>query len=194
LFPDPGAIRSRFQMTFDPKALLSRVRVPAGFVFAALYLYFSRPSSQSIWIGGGLAFVGILIRAWATGHIRKNDELTVSGPYALTRNPLYLGSFVIGLGFSIAGGNLFIPAVFLACFAAIYAPVMQREMEYLKNKFPQEYEHYQATVPLFFPRLTPGRTGQGHFSFQRYMKHREYQAFAGFVSAISFLILKLHIS
>jgi protein-S-isoprenylcysteine O-methyltransferase Ste14 len=181
-------------MTFDPKALLSRVRVPAGFVFAALYLYFSRPSSQSIWIGGGLAFVGILIRAWATGHIRKNDELTVSGPYALTRNPLYLGSFVIGLGFSIAGGNLFIPAVFLACFAAIYAPVMQREMEYLKNKFPQEYEHYQATVPLFFPRLTPGRTGQGHFSFQRYMKHREYQALAGFVAAISFLILKLHIS
>jgi protein-S-isoprenylcysteine O-methyltransferase Ste14 len=181
-------------MNFDPKALLSRIRVPAGFVFAALYLYFSRPSNQSIWIGGGLAFVGILIRAWATGHIRKNDELTVSGPYALTRNPLYLGSFVIGLGFSIAGGNLTIPAVFLACFAAIYAPVMQREMEYLKHKFPGEYERYQSMVPLFFPRLTSERMGHGHFSFHRYVKHREYQALAGFVAAISFLILKLRLS
>ena len=181
-------------MPFDPKPLLSRIRVPAGFVFAVLYLYFSTPSNQSLWLGGGLAFVGILFRAWATGHIRKNDELTVSGPYALTRNPLYLGSFVIGLGFSIAGGKLIIPAVFLGCFAAIYAPVMQREMEYLKHKFPSEYERYQATVPLFFPRLTPERIGQGQFSFHRYMKHREYQALAGFVAAISFLILKLHIS
>lgn len=181
-------------MTFDPRALLSRVRVPAGFVFAALYLYFSTPSSRELWIGGSLAFVGIVIRAWATGHIRKNDELTVSGPYALTRNPLYLGSFIIGLGFSIAGGNLVIPAVFLVCFAAIYAPVMQREMEYLKRKFPGEYLRYQATVPLFFPRLTPANIGSGQFSFHRYMKHREYQALAGFVAAISFLILKLHFS
>lgn len=181
-------------MTFDAKALLSRIRVPAGFLFAALYLYFSTPSSQSLWIGGSLAFAGILIRAWATGHIRKNDELTVSGPYAWTRNPLYLGSFVIGLGFSIAGGNVIIPAVFLACFAAIYAPVMQREMEYLKRKFPGEYERYQATVPLFFPRLTPERMGQGNFSFHRYLKHREYQALAGFVAAIGFLILKLQFS
>lgn len=181
-------------MTFDPKALLSRIRVPAGFVFAALYLYFSTPSNESIWIGGSLALFGILIRAWATGHIQKNDELTVSGPYALTRNPLYLGSFVIGLGFSIAGGNLAMPAMFLACFAAIYAPVMQREMEYLKHKFPSEYERYQATVPMFFPRLTPEGMGQGRFSFQRYVKHREYQALAGFVGALTFLILKLHIS
>jgi protein-S-isoprenylcysteine O-methyltransferase Ste14 len=181
-------------MSLDPKALLTRIRVPAGFVFSALYLYFSTPSNQSLWIGGSLGFVGIVIRAWATGHIRKNDELTVSGPYSLTRNPLYLGSFIIGLGFSIAGGNFIIPALFLACFATIYAPVMQREMEYLKRKFPAEYERYQATVPLFFPRLTPVRMGQGQFSFHRYMTHREYQALAGFVAAISFLILKLHIS
>lgn len=191
----PGLARHNqiptFEMTFDPKALLSRIRVPAGFVFAALYLYFSTPSNQTLWIGGGLAFGGILIRAWATGHIRKNDELTISGPYSLTRNPLYFGSFVIGLGFSIAGGNLIIPGLFLACFAAIYAPVMQREMEYLAKKFPREYGSYRATVPLFFPWLPPKTMAQGQFSFQRYMQHREYQALAGFVAAISILILKL---
>jgi hypothetical protein len=71
---------------------------------------------------------------------------------------------------------------------------MQQEMDYLKHKFPREYKCYQATVPLFFPRLTPEGMGQGHFSFHRYMKHREYQALAGFVAAISFLILKLHTS
>jgi protein-S-isoprenylcysteine O-methyltransferase Ste14 len=181
-------------MTFDLKALLSRIRVPAGFIFAALYLYFSTPSNLSLWIGGSLAFVGILIRAWATGHIRKNDELTVSGPYALTRNPLYLGSFVIGFGFSIAGGNPIIPAVFLVCFAAIYLPVIDQERDYLKLKFPQEYERYEATVPLFFPRPTRQKAGHGRFSFHRYMKHREYQALFGFIAAISFLILKLHAS
>jgi protein-S-isoprenylcysteine O-methyltransferase Ste14 len=181
-------------MPFDSREFVSRVRVPAGFVFAALYLYFSTPSIAGLWSGGSLAFVGIVIRAWATGYIRKNDELTVSGPYALTRNPLYLGSFIIGLGFSIAGGNLIIPLVFLVCFAAIYAPVILREKEYLKGKFPEEYLRYQAAVPLFFPRLTPKNMGHGKFSFRRYMKHREYQALAGFVAAISFLILKLHIS
>jgi hypothetical protein len=71
---------------------------------------------------------------------------------------------------------------------------MQREMEYLAKKFPLEYASYQAIVPLFFPRFTPKTLGQGQFSFQRYVKHREYQALAGFVAAISFLILKLHIS
>ncbi|MCI0421245.1 MAG: isoprenylcysteine carboxylmethyltransferase family protein, partial [Acidobacteria bacterium] len=152
------------------------------------------PTPRSLWIGGGLAFLGILVRAWATGHIRKNDELSVTGPYALTRNPLYLGSFVIGLGFSIAGGNLVIPVVFLACFATIYAPVMQQEMDYLKHKFPKEYVRYQAAVPLFFPRLWPERIAEGRFSFHRYLKNREYQALAGFVAAISFLILKLRIS
>jgi len=183
-----------FQMNLDPKVVLSRIRVPAGFVFAALYLYFSTPSDQTLWVGGSLAFLGILIRAWATGHIRKNDELTISGPYALTRNPLYLGSFVIGLGFSIAGGNVFIPAAFLVCFAALYAPVIRAEVEYLKHKFPKEYERYQATVPVFFPRLTPGKMGQERFSLHRYLKHREYQALAGFLAAISFLILKLRFS
>ena len=181
-------------MTLDPKAILSRVRVPAGFFFAALYLYFSTPSNQSLWTGSSLAFCGLLMRAWATGHIRKNDELTVSGPYSLTRNPLYLGSFIIGLGFSIAGGSLTIPILFLTGFAVIYAPVMQREMEYLKHKFPGEYERYQAIVPLFFPRLSWQSIGPGHFSFHRYLQHKEYQASLGFVAAIGFLILKLHLS
>ncbi|MBM3804500.1 MAG: isoprenylcysteine carboxylmethyltransferase family protein [Acidimicrobiia bacterium] len=179
-------------MTFDPKALVSRIRVPAGFFFAALYLYFSTPSAQSLWMGGSLAFIGILIRAWATGHIRKNDELTVSGPYALTRNPLYFGSFVIGVGFSVAGANPIIIAVFLACFTAIYLPVVRQEIEHLKLKFPKQYERYQATVPVFFPRVALKSLGQERFSFHRYLKHREYRALIGFVAALSFLILKLH--
>ncbi len=110
-----------------------------------------------------LAFVGILIRAWATGHIRKNDELTISGPYALTRNPLYFGSFVIGLGFSIAGGNLIIPGVFLACFAAIYAPVMQREMDYLAKKFPQEYAQLSGHCSLVLSAAHSGKNGTRTF-------------------------------
>ena len=84
-------------MALDFGSILSRIRVPAGFLLAGLYFYFSQPKPQSHWSGGSLAFLGILVRALATCHIRKYDELTVTGPYAYTRNPLYFGTFVIGL-------------------------------------------------------------------------------------------------
>ncbi len=171
--------------------LLTRVRVPAGFLLAGLYFYFSQPTPKYLWIGGIIAFLGLLLRAWATGHIRKNDELAVAGPYAFTRNPLYFGSFVIGVGFSVAGGRLELLVVFLLCFAAVYGGVMQQERDFLRRKFPQQYSRYETTVPLFFPRLYGARPGEGRFSVQRYWNNREYQALLGFVAAIGVLILKI---
>jgi protein-S-isoprenylcysteine O-methyltransferase Ste14 len=180
-------------MSFDLRLLLPRIRVPAGFLLAGLYFYFSQPTPKSVWTGGAIALVGILFRAWATGHIRKNHELAVTGPYAYTRNPLYFGTFIIGLGFSFAGCNLLILVVFLICFATLYGSVMQQEKEYLMQKFSEEYASYQTRVPLFFPRVWTDRLGEGRFSFQRYLNNREYQAFLGFAAAMGLLVVKIGI-
>ncbi|MDQ3012472.1 MAG: hypothetical protein M3X11_17405, partial [Acidobacteriota bacterium] len=89
---------------FDWRVLLQRLRVPIGFVTAILFTIFSRPSWLSLVVGIPIALGGALIRAWASGHFRKNKNLAISGPYAYTRNPLYLGSFILGVGFTIAAG------------------------------------------------------------------------------------------
>ena len=106
---------------------IQRFRVPLGFLFAAVFLFFARPEIWSLAIGGAIAVVGLLIRAWASGHIRKNQTLAVSGPYAYTRNPLYLGSFIMGLGFTIASGVWWLAILFALLFLGIYLPVMRAE-------------------------------------------------------------------
>ena len=131
--------------------ILTRIRVPVGFLLAGLYFYLAQPI-WPIWLfGSGLAFLGILLRAWAAGHVRKNDQLAVTGPYALTRHPLYLGSFVIGIGFSLAGWSLSILVVFLLCFLLLYGPVMRAEEEHLRHLFARQYPDYQRRVPVLFP-------------------------------------------
>ena len=86
--------------------------------------------------GFAIAAPGILIRALASGHIRKNAELATTGPYAYTRNPLYLGSIIIAVGFIIAARNIWIGIGALAMFAFIYLPVITAEEKYLRSAFP----------------------------------------------------------
>lgn len=169
------------------KRLLQRFRVPLGFLFAAIFLIFAQPEPLTLVIGGLIASVGLLIRAWASGHIRKNQKLAVSGPYAYTRNPLYLGSFVLGLGFTIASGVWWLGLLFIALFLGIYLPVMRVEAEDLKTIFGDEYEIYARQVPLFFPRLTAKTANLQKFDKSLYLRYREYRAALG--SALAWLVL-----
>jgi hypothetical protein len=132
------------------------MRVPLGFVFAAAYLWFARPALT--WIGAGSVFVvaGLALRAAASGHIRKNRELTATGPYAYTRNPLYLGSILMAIGFIVAARNPWIALATLLMFVIIYLPVIRAEESYLRSAFA-DYDQYAAQVPRLFPRLTPYR-------------------------------------
>src|SRR5437870_13682204 len=127
---------------------MQRWRVPLGFVCGALFFVFARPLSLTLIIGAIVALPGLALRAWASGYLRKNDELATSGPYAHTRNPLYLGSFVIGIGFSIAAGRLYLGLLFLALFVGIYIPVMRVEAATLRKLFGEKFEQYQRAVPL----------------------------------------------
>jgi protein-S-isoprenylcysteine O-methyltransferase Ste14 len=174
--------------------IATRLRVPLGFVFAAAYLWFARPAWAWIAAGSGLVAAGLALRAAASGHIRKNSELTTTGPYAYTRNPLYLGSILIAIGFVLAARNLWIALGAGLMFLIIYLPVIQAEEKYLRSAFA-DYAQYATHVPRFFPRLTPYRTGIGDvpsgYSWELYRRHREYQAALGSVLMMGALLLKM---
>ena len=100
----------------------------------------------------------MIFRAWASGHLRKNAELAVSGPYAFTRNPLYFGSFVMATGCAVCGGSLWLGLWLTALFLAVYLPVMQAEAAHVRVLFAGDYETWAANVPFFVPRVTPYKT------------------------------------
>ena len=174
--------------------IATRLRVPLGFLFAAVYLWFARPAWA--WIVAGAIFVaaGLAVRAAASGHIRKNRELTTTGPYAYTRNPLYLGSILIALGFAMAARSPWIILAAIGMFVVIYLPVIRAEEKYLRSVFAG-YDEYASRVPRFFPRLTPYQAwdggNSGGYSRELYIKHREYNAALGSLLMMAALMLKL---
>ena len=169
-----------------------RIRVPLGFVFAVLYFWLARPTWRSIALGSVVIAPGLLIRALASGHVRKNEALATSGPYAHTRNPLYLGSLLIGVGFAVAARSEWVGIALVVMFFAIYLPVIRGEEAFLRQRFP-EFEEYARRVPRMFPRLAPIATGEepAGFSMDLYLKHREYNALLGAVSMTAGLIIKM---
>ena len=172
---------------------MQRWRVPLGFLCGALFLWFARPNWLTLGIGGGVALIGLALRAWSAGHIRKNAELATSGPYSFTRNPLYLGSFLLGVGFTIASGQPWLALLFAALFLGIYYPVMRVEAADLAKLFGEDYENYARAVPLFIPRLSPYRdekTKGMKFDASLYLRYREYQAALGLLIAWGLLALK----
>jgi protein-S-isoprenylcysteine O-methyltransferase Ste14 len=174
--------------------LARKLRLPLGFLLAALYLVFARPTSRSLLAGGSIAFAGLLIRAWAAGHIQKGIRLAITGPYAHTRNPLYLGSFLIASGFALAANAWLLLPVCLF-FLLIYRPTMRAERTYIGSLFPNEYRDWEAHVPPFLPRATPWRpTGAtpAAFSPALYMRHGEWRAALGFAATMVWLSLRVH--
>jgi protein-S-isoprenylcysteine O-methyltransferase Ste14 len=168
--------------------------VPLGFLCAALFILFARPRPATLAAGAALSLVGVLVRAWASGHIRKNDALAVSGPYAYTRNPLYLGSFILGLGFTIGAGRWWLGILFAALFLGIYLPVMRVESATLAQLFGDNYRVYSEEVPLFLPRVTPYRSSDARVTFDGslYLRYREYRAALGLLIAWGVLVFKAY--
>lgn len=173
---------------------IQRWRVPLGFLCAALFILFARPRPATLVAGAVVSFVGLFLRAWASGHLRKNDALATSGPYAFTRNPLYLGSFIMGVGFTIASGRWALGLLFTALFLGIYLPVMRVESATLAQLFGESYVEYAVAVPVFFPRLLPYRKGQTGIGFDLslYMRYREYRAALGLLIAWGLLVFKAY--
>ena len=174
---------------------IQRWRVPLGFLCAAAFLFFARPTPRALLIGASVSLLGLALRAWAAGHIRKNAQLATSGPYAFTRNPLYLGSFLLGLGFTVASGRIVLGLLFAALFLGIYLPVMRVEASTMAELFGKDFEIYRRAVPLFFPRITPFRqnkSAENKFDGTLYMRYREYRAALGLIIAWGLLLIKTY--
>lgn len=175
--------------------IFQRFRVPLGFLFAAVFLFFAKPEPVTLLIGAIISIFGLLIRAWASGHIRKNQTLAISGPYAYTRNPLYVGSFIMGLGFTIASGVWWLAILFAILFLGIYLPVMRNEAKELTDIFGDSFAKYAEEVPLFIPLLTKYRdenSSPNKFEIDLYLRYREYQAALGVAFALGVLALKAY--
>jgi protein-S-isoprenylcysteine O-methyltransferase Ste14 len=165
-------------------AFFARWRVRLGYPLAVIVLLLARPTLHSILTGGVVGAVGLWIRAKAAGHLYKQEVLTVTGPYAFTRNPLYLGSLILMIGAAIAANSWWSAFVLIAYFALFYSFVMRREERELYQHHGEAFQEYARSVPLFFPRLTPAKLASGDavaFSFAQYKKNREYRAAIGFL-------------
>ena len=170
---------------------ISRWRVPLGWAAGLTALYVASPRMPLYAAGFAIAAFGEAVRIWAAGHLDKNTRLTVSGPYAWTRNPLYFGSAWMGLGFSLATGRLFLVAVVVALFVAVYVPVMKREAARLAEAFPAVYRAYADRTPLFWPRRPKAGDEEGGFSTKRLLANREHLTLAGWLAVAGIIGWKL---
>jgi protein-S-isoprenylcysteine O-methyltransferase Ste14 len=169
-----------------------RWRVRLGYPLAIVVLYFSRPTPRSILFGALVGAIGLWVRAYAAGYLHKQEVLTVTGPYAHTRNPLYLGSAILVLGVGIATRSWLSALILIAYFTVFYSIVMRREASELVQRHGAAFEEYARAVPLFIPRLTAARLpgdSAGSFSFSQYKKNHEWEAAVGFLFLLLVLIL-----
>ncbi len=174
-----------------------RWRVRIGYPVAIVYWLLAAPTPRLIVLGAGVAFLGLIVRAAASGQLRKNQELATAGIYSRTRNPLYLGSAIMAAGFIIAGHSLWAGLLVVVYFAVFYYAVIRNEEEELRDCFGAAFEDYAARVPLFFPnifhagkRLPDGHTEKA-FSWAQYRRNREYKALIGTLGALAFVWLRM---
>lgn len=184
------------------------VRLKAIWLLLVPFFFLARPRPPLLAMGGALAALGAGVRAWSAGCIRKDRELATGGPYAHTRNPLYAGSFLMGVGVTMAGGRPFFLGLFLLFFWVVYRRTMKAEERLLEEAFGEAYRHYRDHVPALVPRLTPyrapkparvaggGAAGEAEprargFSLARYLRNNEWEAGLGLLAGFGFLVAKM---
>ena len=179
----------RFPKTYADT--VARLRVPSGFLLVAVFAWFSRPTPRAMAIGLPIGLLGLALRAWAAGCLAKNQQLATGGPYAHTRNPLYIGTLLVAAGLSIASRSLFLALLFAVIFLLVYLPVIQNEEQHLRKIFP-DYTGYAERVPALWPRLRPAlKASSNSFRASRYLTNEEYKAGLGFTAGMLFLLWKM---
>jgi protein-S-isoprenylcysteine O-methyltransferase Ste14 len=158
-----------------------RWRVRTGSFCVILIVVLAKPNIRFLLGSVGICSIGLLIRAWASGHLVKEKELAISGPYQYTRNPLYFGNLILGIGVAMGANSWAALVIFLAYFSLFYPFVIKREIERMKELFPEKYDEYKKRVPLFFPSFRHGSPSNSRFSWSLYMKNKEYRALLGTV-------------
>ena len=166
-----------------------RMRVPSGFLLGISFGLLAAPTPMSLLYGPLLAFPGLALRGWAAGHLKKNQDLADGGPYAWTRNPLYLGTLLVALGLALAAQSWIVFAVTVAVFGLVYLPVIEQEEQHLLKIFPR-YREYAERVPLLWPKI-PESSGTGDFDINIYLKNEEWKATAAYMIGMGYLVWKV---
>jgi protein-S-isoprenylcysteine O-methyltransferase Ste14 len=166
-----------------------RLRAPIGFLLVASFAWWSKPSAASLAWGAPISIAGLLLRGWAAGHLAKNQSLATSGPYAWTRNPLYLGTTLVAAGLVVSTREPGLAALFAAAFGLVYLPAIELEEQHLRTLFP-EYAGYAQRVPRLGARIPEERNPRS-FQLTLYRKNQEYQAAAGYLIGLMLLIWKV---
>ncbi len=170
---------------------VARLRVPSGFLIVIVFAWLSHPTTESLAWGVPVSLLGLGLRAWAAGCLAKNQNLATGGPYAYTRNPLYIGTLLVAAGLTIAARNPYLGVLFAAVFALVYLPVIQLEEQYLRVIFPA-YAAYADQVPALIPSLRKYHKKTANpFRASLYLKNQEYQAAIGYFAGVLFLLWKL---
>jgi protein-S-isoprenylcysteine O-methyltransferase Ste14 len=169
--------------------VVARLRVPSGFLIVVVFAWFSRPTPQSLAWGIPISLCGLALRAWAAGCLAKNQQLATGGPYAYTRNPLYLGTLLVAAGLAIASRSTGLALLFAAVFLLVYLPVIQNEEQHLRKLFP-EYALYADRVPTLVGRASGLPRSGAPFQWSLYRKNQEYQAAAGYLAGLVLLVYK----
>ena len=168
--------------------LIYRWRVRTALFAFLVSLVLAKPTFTSILLGTGISLLGLAIRAWASGHLKKEKELAVSGPYRYTRNPLYLGNLILGISLSVGSHSWWVFGIFAVYFLMFYPAIIHTEHERLKRIFPGRYDEYRRFVPLFFPFRRPRRQDNPlPFSWKLFRKNKEHRAWLG--AAMFWLVL-----
>jgi protein-S-isoprenylcysteine O-methyltransferase Ste14 len=170
--------------------MIQKLRVPLGFAIAAAVLYLANPTGLSILSGLPFAIAGAILRSLAAGTIRKDSTLATSGPYAWTRNPLYLGSFLLQLGFGIMSGSWIAAGLTILPSFIVYPNVIRNEEAHLSRLFPEEFRDYCTRVPRFVPRFRSTEGKSVTFSLPQYLANREYNTALGFLAVLAVFLVK----
>lgn len=159
---------------------LYKWRVRVGLLGLILTVLFAKPTSTALLAGLAITAAGLSLRLWACGHLKKEKELTTSGPYRYTRNPLYLGNVIIGIGVVVGSHSWWVILIFALYFLVFYPVIILEEKGRMQKFFPVQYREYSKKVPLFFPTFRPSWPKSPHkFSIPLCKKNKETRALLG---------------
>jgi protein-S-isoprenylcysteine O-methyltransferase Ste14 len=171
--------------------ILNRLRVRSGLFLAIAVVLLARPTWKSILLGVIISVAGLAVRAWASGYLIKDRTLAVSGPYRYSRNPLYVGNFLLGIGIVVGARSWWVLGLFIIYYGLFYPLIIRRERDRMKQLFPEQYEEYRKKVPLFFPSLRKRLPAEGKFRWSLYLRNKEYRALQGTVVVWLVIVAKL---
>ncbi len=155
-------------------------------IAALIVIFMAEPTKVSLLVGSMIVILGEIGRTWALGYIDKDAALATTGPYAFTRNPLYVFNTVMFIGFCVMGNNLVAALVASVVFIWIYMVVIKIEADRMVDLFGESYAEWSRHVPLFIPRLTPWKDrAKKAYSFALMLGHKEPKHWFGTVVGLS---------